>query len=223
MLRIGSTRSLLQASSRATYAPKRHLPMLGLSRRVANPHIPRAVSAHPSIITPWTSFATKTPNGFQKGIDTEEEKKLAQRKLTPHPESVTTQSSVRHLYEPSAPDQERPPRETLVDELVGMGRSPTSCLVCSLTLTTCDYRKSSRKRSLFPAPPKNPTGLVLPEHCLISERLYLQSTSPGFSIPRGLPLRHWPITSSSTTTQQPGHLLRLSPSNWDTVPSLSAS
>lgn len=91
--------------------------MLGLSRRVANPHIPRAVSAHPSIITPWTSFATKTPNGFQKGIDTEEEKKLAQRKLTPHPESVTTQSSVRHLYEPSAPDQERPPRETLVDEL----------------------------------------------------------------------------------------------------------
>ncbi|KAI1164526.1 hypothetical protein F5B18DRAFT_670838 [Nemania serpens] len=117
MLRIGSTRSVLQASSRAISAPRGHLSILARNRRVANPRIPRAVSAHHSVIVPWTSFATKTPNGFQQGIDTEEEKKLAQRKLTPHPESVTTESSVRHIYEPSAPDQERPPKEALADDL----------------------------------------------------------------------------------------------------------
>ncbi|KAI1108200.1 hypothetical protein F5Y14DRAFT_100681 [Nemania sp. NC0429] len=117
MLRIGSTRCVLQTSSRAVFAPKRHIPILAPNRCAANPRIPRAVSAHPAVIVPWTSFATKTPTGFQRGIDTEEEKKLAQRKLAPHPESVTTESSVRHLYEPSAPDRERPPRDALADDL----------------------------------------------------------------------------------------------------------
>lgn len=205
MLRIGSTRSVLQASSRAISAPRGHLSILARNRRVANPRIPRAVSAHHSVIVPWTSFATKTPNGFQQGIDTEEEKKLAQRKLTPHPESVTTESSVRHIYEPSAPDQERPPKEALADDLVGIDGSPTSYLVFNHTLTTCDHRKPSKKHSLFPVPPKNPTGLVLPEPCPTLGRLYLPYTSPGFSIPLGLPLLHSPTTSSSTQRQQPGH------------------
>lgn len=65
-----------------------------------------------------TSFATKPSGGFQQGIDTEEEKKIAQRKLTPHPESVTTESSVRHLYEPSAPDKQRPMQEGVAHDLV---------------------------------------------------------------------------------------------------------
>lgn len=205
MLRIGSIRSALRASSRAISAPKRYLPITALNRSVVNPRIPRAVSAHPSVIVPWTSFATKTPNGFQLGIDTEEEKKIAQRKLTPHPESVTTESTVRHLYEPSAPDQERPPRDALADDLVGMNGSPISYLVCNHTLTTCVHRKPSRKHFLFPVPPKNPTGLVLLEPCLTSERLYPPSTSPGFSTPRGLPLLRSPTTYSSTQRQQPGH------------------
>jgi hypothetical protein len=78
---------------------------------------------YPSPILQQTSFATKSPKGFQQGIDTEEEQKIAQRKLTPHPESVTTESSVRHLYEPSAPDEERPVGESVTDDLVGIACS----------------------------------------------------------------------------------------------------
>ncbi|KAI0099142.1 hypothetical protein GGR51DRAFT_402103 [Nemania sp. FL0031] len=127
MLRIGGTRSLLQASSRSPRGfllPKRsistlpHLPKPTLNRRVASTRqVPKAASGRFSPFILQTCFATKSPSGFQKGADPEEEKKIAQRKLTPHPESVTTGSSVRHLYEPSAPDKERPVGESVTDDL----------------------------------------------------------------------------------------------------------
>ncbi|KAI1120877.1 hypothetical protein F5Y10DRAFT_257546 [Nemania abortiva] len=124
MLRIGSTRSLLQASSRGVSVAKRsisslpRLPTPSLNQRVAaTRQVSKAVSRRLSPTVQQTYFATKPPKGFQQGIDTEEERKIAQRKLTPHPESVTTGSSVRHLYEPSAPDKERPVGDGVKDDL----------------------------------------------------------------------------------------------------------
>ncbi|KAI1272116.1 hypothetical protein F5Y07DRAFT_311906 [Xylaria sp. FL0933] len=121
MLPIRNTRSLLQASSRAAVVFRR--PVSAALPRVSttitlNQH---AGAAAPSIRLPSTAqraaFATKTSNGFQKGIDTEEEKKFAQQKLTPHPERVSMESSVRHLYEPSPPDKERPVPAGIKDDL----------------------------------------------------------------------------------------------------------
>ncbi|KAI1151479.1 hypothetical protein F4825DRAFT_422630 [Nemania diffusa] len=122
MLRISSTRSILQASSRGIFLPKRPISSFitpKSNRRVAatTREVPNTVSACLSPTAQRTSFATKTPSGFQLGIDKEEEKKNAQHKLTPHPESVTTESSVRHLYEPSAPGTKHPPRDSLTDDL----------------------------------------------------------------------------------------------------------
>ncbi|KAI1348114.1 hypothetical protein F5Y01DRAFT_226441 [Xylaria sp. FL0043] len=121
MLPIRNTRSLLQASSRAAVVFRR--PASAALPRVSttitlNQH---AGAAAPRIRLPFTAqraaFATKTSNGFQKGINTEEEKKLAQQKLTPHPERVSMESSVRHLYEPSPPDKERPVPAGIKDDL----------------------------------------------------------------------------------------------------------
>ncbi|KAJ2988317.1 hypothetical protein NUW58_g4042 [Xylaria curta] len=124
MLRISGTRSFLQVS-RAVSVPKRsissisRLPLAAPSRHVvATTHqVPKAVAARLPSIAQRPSFATKSPHGFQKGIDFEEEKKIAQRKLTPHPESVTTESSVRHVYEPTAPGAARPAGESVADDL----------------------------------------------------------------------------------------------------------
>ncbi|KAI0803664.1 hypothetical protein GGR55DRAFT_382550 [Xylaria sp. FL0064] len=121
MLPIRNTQSLLQASSRAAVVFRR--PVSAALPRVSttvtlNRH---AGAVAPNIqspfIAPRAAFATKTPNGFQKGIDTEEEKKFAQQKLTPHPERVSMESSVRHLYEPSPPDKERPVPAGIKDDL----------------------------------------------------------------------------------------------------------
>ncbi|KAI0196928.1 hypothetical protein F4808DRAFT_300324 [Astrocystis sublimbata] len=125
MLRIGSSRSALQASSRAvstskpslsswsrlhTAAPKQHA--ITSSIRPA----PRAVPARLSLLAQH-AYATKT-NGFQQGIDPEADKKAAQRKLESHPEAVSTESSVRHVYEPKDPGQAAAPvQEGVADEL----------------------------------------------------------------------------------------------------------
>ncbi|KAI0444013.1 hypothetical protein F4803DRAFT_283943 [Xylaria telfairii] len=125
MLRIGSARSALQAPSRGVSVSKR--PISSLPRFHAttpNRHVvatmrraPRAVSARLPLIAQQTSFATKSPNGFQQGIDPEEDKKIARRKLTSHPEAVTTESSVRHVYEPDSPGHARPVNEGISDDL----------------------------------------------------------------------------------------------------------
>ncbi|GAP92278.1 putative mitochondrial inner membrane protein 1 protein [Rosellinia necatrix] len=124
MLRIGSARSLLRAPLRAAPTPKRLIssvprPLVVTSNRnvVALCEAPKVVSVRLPIATQKLSFATKPPSAFQQGIDPKEDKKIAQRKLTPHPESVTTESSVCHLYEPEAPDKERPLSEGVTDDL----------------------------------------------------------------------------------------------------------
>ncbi|KAI0535906.1 hypothetical protein GGR58DRAFT_420158 [Xylaria digitata] len=124
MIRIGSTRTALQAPSRTVFTPKRpissvpRVPTTALNRYVAVTRIvPRTVPTRLPLAAQQTFFATKPPSGFQRGIDTEEERRIGQRKLEPHPESVTTESSVRHLYEPSPPGQERPVGESVTDDL----------------------------------------------------------------------------------------------------------
>ncbi|KAI0859931.1 hypothetical protein F4860DRAFT_515422 [Xylaria cubensis] len=112
MLRTGGTRYALQASSRAVSVSKRPISSLSrLSAAVPNRYgaatargVPKVISSRLPLVLQQTSFATKSPNGFQQGIDPEEDKKIAQRKLASHPESVSTESSVRHVYEPDDPD-----------------------------------------------------------------------------------------------------------------------
>ncbi|GAW22150.1 hypothetical protein ANO14919_116850 [Xylariales sp. No.14919] len=124
MIRIGSARSALQIPSKVVAVSKRPISSspraltTALNRHVAATRVvSRAVPARLPSITQQTSFATKTPKGFQQGIDPEEEQKIAQRKLKPHPESVTTESSVRHVFEPSPPGQERPVQQGVSHDL----------------------------------------------------------------------------------------------------------
>ncbi|KAI0424579.1 hypothetical protein F5Y09DRAFT_134979 [Xylaria sp. FL1042] len=121
MLPIRNTRSLLQASSRAGAVTRRPvsaaLPRVSTPSTTLNRQVGAARSVRLHFIAQRVAFATKASNGFQKGIDAEEEKKIAQRKLTPHPESVSMESSVRHVYEPSPPDKERPVPSGIKDDL----------------------------------------------------------------------------------------------------------
>ncbi|KAK5635910.1 hypothetical protein RRF57_011622 [Xylaria bambusicola] len=115
MLPIANARLLLQAPARAlSRVPNAVLPRHAIATRNG----PRAVPARLSLAAQWTSFVTKTSdNPLQQGIDPEEDRKIAQRKLTPHPESVSMESSVRHVYEPSPPGTTAPVRPGLTDEL----------------------------------------------------------------------------------------------------------
>ncbi|KAI1733916.1 hypothetical protein F4680DRAFT_440026 [Xylaria scruposa] len=125
MLRTGGTRYALQASSRAVSVSKRPISSLPrFSAAVSNRYgavttrgVPKVISSRLSLVLQQTSFATKSPNGFQQGIDPEEDKKIAQRKLASHPESVTTESSVRHVYEPDSPGRVRHATEGVSDDL----------------------------------------------------------------------------------------------------------
>ncbi|KAK3306143.1 uncharacterized protein B0T15DRAFT_503125 [Chaetomium strumarium] len=60
-----------------------------------------------------TTFSTKPPLQ-PKGIDKDFEKEVAQKKLEPRPEEVTTQSSVRHVMEQSQAPPEQTP-DVMVD------------------------------------------------------------------------------------------------------------
>ncbi|KAI0545357.1 hypothetical protein F4679DRAFT_561432 [Xylaria curta] len=122
MLRTGGTRYALQASSRAVSVSKRPISSLPrFSTAVPNRYGAAATRGAPKVISSrllqQTSFATKSPNGFQQGIDPEEDKKIAQRKLASHPESVTTESSVRHVYEPDSPGRVSHAKEGVSDDL----------------------------------------------------------------------------------------------------------
>jgi hypothetical protein len=135
MFRIGSIKSSLRGTSGAVAAskqpisPLRRLPVVAPNRPVCTTRIaPKTVPARLPVLLQWNAFATKSPNGFQQGIDAKEDEKVAQRKLTPHPESVTTDSSVRHFYEPAEPtnDNERPVSEGVKDDLVSNAYNSTS-------------------------------------------------------------------------------------------------
>ncbi|KAI1324410.1 hypothetical protein F5Y16DRAFT_381122 [Xylariaceae sp. FL0255] len=63
-------------------------------------------------------YASKPPHTLQQqGIDPEQDRKIGERKLAAHPESVTTQSSVRHLYEPDSKREHPPVHEGVKDDL----------------------------------------------------------------------------------------------------------
>lgn len=119
MLPIGNAKLLLRAPLRAAALSKR--PISATSDAALRRHVlalRSVANATPARFSRKAPYATKSPNGFQQGIDTEEEKKIAQRKLTPHPESVSTESSVRHVFEPSPPGKAAPVRSSISDDLV---------------------------------------------------------------------------------------------------------
>ncbi|KAI1811884.1 hypothetical protein GGS20DRAFT_560795 [Poronia punctata] len=116
MFRIGSTRTILQGS-KAIATPKQPLPILGRLRHAGLNRVPSGIPGQLSLVVRSRLFASKTPGGFQVGIDSEEDKKIAQHKLVSDPAAVSTQSSVRHVYEPSKPEHERPVKEGVKDEL----------------------------------------------------------------------------------------------------------
>ncbi|KAI1104804.1 hypothetical protein F4804DRAFT_305909 [Jackrogersella minutella] len=121
---LRSTRSLLAKPSRAITSQRGSIsPLIDMHTRtvittiVTNSVYPRAVASR--IISPSqkAQYVTKTPSGLQQGRDPEEEKKVGQQKLESHPEAVTTESSVRHLYEPSSRKEEKPIKHGVRDDL----------------------------------------------------------------------------------------------------------
>ncbi|KAI1421252.1 hypothetical protein F5Y12DRAFT_768898 [Xylaria sp. FL1777] len=124
MFLIRNTQSLLRASSKTAAVCK---PRMSSSPHVSNTgpnqHIivtrmvAKAAPARLHFIAQQAAFATKPSNDSRQGIDTREERKISQHKLTPHPESVTKESSVRHLYEPSLRTHERPIKTGIRDDL----------------------------------------------------------------------------------------------------------
>ncbi|KAI0397191.1 hypothetical protein F5Y17DRAFT_13510 [Xylariaceae sp. FL0594] len=130
MIRMTSARIILRGPRSGTapiksfsafgwlqHSTSRRLP-IGLVSAGASSPVPSAVSGRWSLANSARPFATKSPGGFQQGIDREEEKRIAQRKLASDPAAVTTESSVRHVYEPAkGDDTERPVREGVKDDL----------------------------------------------------------------------------------------------------------
>ncbi|KAI8625070.1 hypothetical protein F5Y19DRAFT_451544 [Xylariaceae sp. FL1651] len=121
---LRTTRSILAGSSKVIAAPRhsisllRRLPVAAPNHHAGDTRIvAKAIPSQLTFIMQRAPFATKPPGGLQQGIDPEEDKRVAQRKLTPHPESVTTESSVRHVYEPAEPGKERPVSEGVKDDL----------------------------------------------------------------------------------------------------------
>ncbi|KAI1654140.1 hypothetical protein F4813DRAFT_215236 [Daldinia decipiens] len=124
MTMLRSTRSFLTSSSRAIVSskPPVSLPLKSQTRTTITPT--KSCSIYPKTpisrnIAPiqTAQYVTKTPSGFQQGRGPEEEKKIGQRKLESNPEVVTTESSVRHLYEPDSQRAQKPIRHGIRDDL----------------------------------------------------------------------------------------------------------
>ncbi|KAI1841798.1 hypothetical protein JX265_009407 [Neoarthrinium moseri] len=105
---LRSTRPLLAGSTRAVARQRiTTTPSRQAQRHAAyftSPPSPRIAASLPIAsrilpVTHKTAYATKPPGQMQSGRDPEEEKKWAEQKLKPHPESVSSESSVRHLLE----------------------------------------------------------------------------------------------------------------------------
>ncbi|KAI5864117.1 hypothetical protein GGS23DRAFT_483192 [Durotheca rogersii] len=123
---LRSTRSLLAGTSRATASQNSPIALLprSLFRVVTtapcpNPvfrkvHDPRLLPLPPMRVA---QYATEARRGLPLGKNLEEEKKFGQEKLESNPEAVTTESSVRHLYEPDEPGTEKPIRHGVRDDL----------------------------------------------------------------------------------------------------------
>jgi len=116
MLRSTGTRSLLKplprpSSARISYSAASLKFRNAVPRRQLNNKRPQCPSSFSPPTTLSLFYATKPPEPVDK-IDREAEKRYAQKRLESHPESVSTQSSVRHVLEGSA-------KEHKEDEMLG--------------------------------------------------------------------------------------------------------
>ncbi|KAI1770525.1 hypothetical protein F4818DRAFT_258678 [Hypoxylon cercidicola] len=121
---LRSTRSLITSSSRAIASQRASV---SSSQRLQLREITTATKSTPLISSVLAShilppiqrsrYATKASSGIQYGRDSEGEKKLAQQKLESNPEVVTTESSVRHLYEPNSQGEQKPIKHGIKDDL----------------------------------------------------------------------------------------------------------
>ncbi|KAI1204497.1 uncharacterized protein F4807DRAFT_446975 [Annulohypoxylon truncatum] len=122
---LRNTRSLFTkplpkvAAQRAPTSPL----LLDLQHRVAiratTPSLvlPRGHISHFVLPAQRATYSTKTPSGLQYKRDPQEEKKFSEQKLHSDPKAVTSESSVRHVYEPSSSQEEKPIGHGVKDEL----------------------------------------------------------------------------------------------------------
>ncbi|KAI1452682.1 hypothetical protein F4805DRAFT_446570 [Annulohypoxylon moriforme] len=121
---LRNTRSLL-AKSVSTIAPPRTsispLPSVLYQATprtiVSGPPLSRSLLSRPVLPACKARYSSKTPSGLQYGRDPEEEKKFSQQKLQSDPEAVTTESSVRHVYEPSSQGEQKPIGHGVKDDI----------------------------------------------------------------------------------------------------------
>ncbi|OTB04916.1 hypothetical protein M426DRAFT_320489 [Hypoxylon sp. CI-4A] len=124
---LRSTRSLLTNSSRAIssrrtpISPVSKLQLSTISRATTSSSLSSKTSTSPSLLPiQQARHVSKTPSGIQYNRDPEEEKKIGERKLESNPEVVTTESSVRHLYEPDPKSAEKPIKHGVKDDLANV-------------------------------------------------------------------------------------------------------
>ncbi|KAI1447269.1 hypothetical protein F5Y02DRAFT_380358 [Annulohypoxylon stygium] len=102
----------------ASISPSLHLQRRATtSAAISNLILPRAHTSHTALSAQIAAYSTKTPSGLQYGRDPEEEKKFSQQKLHSDPKAVTTESSVRHVYEPSDQGEQKPIGHGVRDDL----------------------------------------------------------------------------------------------------------
>ncbi|KAI5920870.1 hypothetical protein F4810DRAFT_393754 [Camillea tinctor] len=121
-----STRQILSSSSRVLTGTSQipHIPSLyrlpirtATVPPVTNLLDQRSALSPVSPLIQRARYVTKSPSGLQLGIDPEEDKKVAQRKLKVHPETVTTQSTVRRVFESDGSLPEKPISEGVKSDL----------------------------------------------------------------------------------------------------------
>ncbi|KAI8957625.1 hypothetical protein F5Y11DRAFT_360679 [Daldinia sp. FL1419] len=110
-------RSFLTSSSRAVVSPRPRITQGGVAALKFRSTYLGVHMSHNISHMQRSQYVTKTSNGFQQGRDPEEERKIGQRKLESHPEVVTTESSVRHLYEPNSQGVQKPIKHGVRDDL----------------------------------------------------------------------------------------------------------
>lgn len=122
-----ATRPLWTSSTRALASSGKQLPMRSAhatALRTSRKAIPQT-----ALLIHKTRYATKPP--LAQSLTPEEEKAAGQKVLEPHPESVSTESSVRHVIEPApAQDAEKPVSDGLGHDLVSWASYSFPHAVC---------------------------------------------------------------------------------------------
>ncbi|XXG97959.1 hypothetical protein Hte_004275 [Hypoxylon texense] len=121
---LRNTRTLFASTSRAIVSPRASIssPRRLRSREIttatkSTPISSRALAPRILSSIQRSRYVTKAPSGIQYGRDPEGEKKVGQQKLESHPEAVTTESSVRHVYEPDTQGGQKPISHGVRDDL----------------------------------------------------------------------------------------------------------